>query len=534
MSAGTCRAWADTNVSAIKLTGANTPHDQILKKTISTQGYTGIVISFCFKWDVLEDWDTAVIEYTSDGTIWSPIKTLDNTSIRHMMYAADNTEIAISTGTGTIPLPISTSQTALRAHYIPLPASTYNNPLFALRIREHLTDADDFIWIDDIHLAGTAISTGVIIPNNLILNPSVELGTLLPTNWLKWGYGNNTALFTYPALGIDGPKAIQLDISAYTDGNAKWYFDDINIPPGQAYRYRQNYISTVPTTLTARYRDSSGAYTYTLLKNLIAKPAGWIVDITVSPPVWAVSMTLWNALSQVGSLKTDNFSLIEISLPSFSEGMVTFSFDDGYRSIYEHAIPILDSAWIKSTQAIITNMLSNTTGLYMTGGQILAMAQSGHEIASHTKSHPALISLSSTQSLAEVTESKNILESMWLQIRTFAYPFWSTNDTIEALIQNGGYAGARGDIPGFNTRATNRWNLYSQSITSTTSINTIKSWIDIAFSKKQWLILEIHRQDINGWEFSNDPALIGQIVAYIQSKNMKTVTLAEGIDLLNP
>jgi peptidoglycan/xylan/chitin deacetylase (PgdA/CDA1 family) len=179
-------------------------------------------------------------------------------------------------------------------------------------------------------------------------------------------------------------------------------------------------------------------------------------------------------------------------------------------------------------------MLSNTTGLYMTGGQILAMAQSGHEIASHTKSHPALISLSSTQSFAEVTESKNILESMWLQIRTFVYPLWSTNDTIEALIQNGWYAGARGDIPGFNTRATNRWNLYSQSITSTTSINTIKSWIDIAFSKKQWLILEIHRQDINGWEFSNDPALIGQIVAYIQSKNMKTVTLAEGIDLLNP
>jgi hypothetical protein len=105
--------------------------------------------------------------------------------MRHMMYAADNTQIAISTGTGTIPLPISTSQAALRAHYIPLPASTYNNPLFALRIREHLTDADDFIWIDDIHLAGTAMSTGLIIPNNLILNPSVELGTLLPTNWLK-------------------------------------------------------------------------------------------------------------------------------------------------------------------------------------------------------------------------------------------------------------------------------------------------------------------------------------------------------------
>lgn len=122
-------------------------------------------------------------------------------------------------------------------------------------------------------------------------------------------------------------------------------------------------------------------------------------------------MTLWNSIAQVGSLTTDNYSITPIELPSFSEGMVTFSFDDGFQSIYDKAIPILDAAGIKSTQAIITNALDDTP-LYMTSQQVLELFLNGHEIASHTKSHASLISLSAPDAISEIVDSKNTLANI--------------------------------------------------------------------------------------------------------------------------
>ena len=257
----------------------------------------------------------------------------------------------------------------------------------------------------------TFTSTGVIVtvdnvvlpPSaNLILNPSVETSInawTRPASWFKWRYGNNDTTFVYPVSGIDGNKAININITRHVDGNAKWYFADVAVSTGVTYRYTQDYISTVPTEIEARYRDASWDYTYALLKSLIAKPSGWSVDIVITPPIGTVSMTLWNSIAQVGSLTTDNYSITPIELPSFSEGMVTFSFDDGFQSIYDKAIPILDAAGIKSTQAIITNALDDTP-LYMTSQQVLELFLNGHEIASHTKSHASLISLSAPDAIS--------------------------------------------------------------------------------------------------------------------------------------
>ncbi len=54
MSAGTCRAGPDSNLSAVKITGTDTIGTQLLQKSVSTLGYQNILISFCYKWDTLE------------------------------------------------------------------------------------------------------------------------------------------------------------------------------------------------------------------------------------------------------------------------------------------------------------------------------------------------------------------------------------------------------------------------------------------------------------------------------------------------
>lgn len=54
MSAGTCRAGPDSNLSAVKITGTDTIGTQLLQKSVSTLGYQNILLSFCYKWDTLE------------------------------------------------------------------------------------------------------------------------------------------------------------------------------------------------------------------------------------------------------------------------------------------------------------------------------------------------------------------------------------------------------------------------------------------------------------------------------------------------
>ena len=69
-------------------------------------------------------------------------------------------------------------------------------------------------------------------------------------------------------------------------------------------------------------------------------------------------------------------------------------------------------------------------------------------------------------------------------------------------------------------------------MTSDVSYEEITGWIDHAIAEKEWLILELHRQDVNGGLYSNDPVLLQQIVDYVIAQNIKTVTLGEGIKML--
>ncbi|MEN9603946.1 MAG: hypothetical protein RL545_635, partial [Actinomycetota bacterium] len=89
---------------------------------------------------------------------------------------------------------------------------------------------------------------------NLILNPSLETGTTTPTNWASGKWGTNTATFTYPVTPAqDGSKAAKVVVSGYTSGDAKWFFNNVNVTAGTTYTFSDYYQSTATTRLVARY-----------------------------------------------------------------------------------------------------------------------------------------------------------------------------------------------------------------------------------------------------------------------------------------
>ena len=206
-------------------------------------------------------------------------------------------------------------------------------------------------------------------PSNLIANPSLETAGAsgLPLSWNQGGWGANNAAFTYPVTGIDGAKAAKVAITTYTDGDAKWYFNDVPVQGGQLYVFTDRFQASVPTALVARYTASSGAVQYVDLGSQAASPTGWATaNARFTVPTDAVSMTIFHLLPGAGTLSIDAASLsldTATGDDKFSEGLVSLTFDDGWRSHYTNVFPILSAKNMKGTFYMIsTKLLSMTKG----------------------------------------------------------------------------------------------------------------------------------------------------------------------------
>src|SRR5438477_510350 len=99
---------------------------------------------------------------------------------------------------------------------------------------------------------------------NLIANASVETSAsgTAPDGWTQDHWGTNTETFSYPTPGLDGQRSIRVDMTARSSGDAKWYFDDVPVTPGQKYTFADLYTSNVTTSATIRYLMNDGKFKY--------------------------------------------------------------------------------------------------------------------------------------------------------------------------------------------------------------------------------------------------------------------------------
>lgn len=176
-------------------------------------------------------------------------------------------------------------------------------------------------------LAGAVFSYGDVLANeglNLIANPSFEtVGTNGdPTNWFRGGYGTNTRIFTYPVIGVDGNKAAKVEITNYTNGDAKWYFNDVPVIGGKTYTFTHSYKSLVTTKLGVRYQTEAG-YEYQSLGTLPTTNGRWMTQTrNFTLPMNAKALTIFHVLADVGTLETDAFSLTPTTLPVQSDNLI--------------------------------------------------------------------------------------------------------------------------------------------------------------------------------------------------------------------
>src|SRR5215216_2661529 len=106
---------------------------------------------------------------------------------------------------------------------------------------------------------------------------------------------------------------------------------------------------------------------------------------------------------------------------------VILTFDDGYKSQYTNAKPILDKYGYKATFYIVCNNVGGGEGLVhpnvkMTWEDIIALYNEGYDIGSHTMSHNDLDSLSEKGIEYEVGGSKECLFDHGINPTSFSYP----------------------------------------------------------------------------------------------------------------
>jgi peptidoglycan/xylan/chitin deacetylase (PgdA/CDA1 family) len=374
----------------------------------------------------------------------------------------------------------------------------------------------------------TPVANDGIIPNF-----SVESGSTNPTNWLRGGYGTNNRVFSYPSEGFNSSRGIRVDITSYTNGDAKWYFSDVPVTGGATYRFTDDYKSNVPSYITTRVLLSNGTYTYVDLGSVGSSGGNWATFTGVLQlPANATSVTIFHLIKSVGFLTTDNYRLVGIdSNPNiFSEGMVSLNFDDGLLSIYNNALPVLNQYGLKSTQYINSGKFGNRD--FVTAAQVIEMQNQGHEIGAHTRNHVDLTTLSESQMRDEIIGNLNDLRNIGANVTTFAYPFGAYNSTTDRIVREAGFIGARTSDGGQNSKTDNKFLLKRYSIQNSTTLANVQQQVEAARANKKWVILLFHGIENSGDTYSMTPQLFAQVAQYIANSGVRVVTTDEGLRLM--
>lgn len=246
-----------------------------------------------------------------------------------------------------------------------------------------------------------------------------------------------------------------------------------------------NSVATPTPTANTPATKNKGTGDYSKVKILVyhtvspapeKKESRMAVHYRVTPEVFAQQMQY---LKDNGYAPTTLAKLItEIANGGPNpDKQVVITFDDGWKSQYLYAVPVMEHYGFTATFGIITENvgrtidgepldapeLTNTSK--MTWPQIKDLLARGFEIASHSQTHPMLTKVTNDQLVAEVVDSKKTLEEkLGVPVTTFIYPYYNYDPRVMKAVQDAGYLGARGGFGGFKNTSDHIYQLVAQEV----------------------------------------------------------------------
>ena len=127
---------------------------------------------------------------------------------------------------------------------------------------------------------------------------------------------------------------------------------------------------------------------------------------------------------------------------------VIISFDDGWETQFEYALPSLEKYHYTATFFVVTNYIGRPG--FISWPQLQTLQTDGMIIGSHSRSHPRLNKIKDPAELwDQIYNSKTILETqLEAPVEEFAYPYGSYNAKAAAAVKLAGYRAGRGCCSG--------------------------------------------------------------------------------------
>lgn len=372
---------------------------------------------------------------------------------------------------------------------------------------------------------------------NLIANPSVETAVNnLPTSWLSDSWGTNTHAFTYENTGQDGTHSVKTNVTAYTNGDAKWYFTPVNVTPGKNYSYTEWYKSNIVSEVDAMVTMTDGSVQYFYLGAPGASATNWTkLNYQFTAPAGAATVTIFHVVAAKGYVQSDNFSFSEYVPAQLNRGLVSLTFDDGWRDIYTNGFPLLQKYGLKSTQYLNSTPVIDGYPDYMTYQMVKDWKANGHELAWHTRTHADITTLTATQLNTELTIPAAFLTNTGTTLadfKNFASPYGAYNATsINAVMQK--YRSHRSTDVGYNSKDNfDIKNIKVQNIESTTTPADVQAWVNQAAATKTWLVIVYHEVSTTpeDAQYSVTPANLDAELNIVKQSGLTVKTVDQALD----
>lgn len=125
------------------------------------------------------------------------------------------------------------------------------------------------------------------------------------------------------------------------------------------------------------------------------------------------------------------------------EKPIVITFDDGHKSVYENAFPIMQSFGYSGVFYIVANRIYDTTD-FVNVEILKEMAAAGWEIGSHGYTHSNL-TLDHSSVNHEIAYSRlDLQDALSVDIQTFAYPYGAVDPFLYEKVADYGYRGGMG------------------------------------------------------------------------------------------
>jgi peptidoglycan/xylan/chitin deacetylase (PgdA/CDA1 family) len=252
-------------------------------------------------------------------------------------------------------------------------------------------------------------------------------------------------------------------------------------------------------------------------------------------PAGAVSLTIFHMISRAGTLQVDDYAIEPYKVVGFNQGLVTLTFDDSWEINASTALPIMQKYGVKSNQFYATTFMQNPS-VPNSKTTMNKFVNAGHEMGSHSITHPDLTTLSASKLESELRDSQTYMRSYFPghKINYFATPYGAYNANVKARIMNY-YTVHRTVDTGYNSKDNfDVSRLKVQNVLNTTTPAEVDGWVKKAKADKTWLVLVYHRVATNPGPYDTTITGFDSQMKAVKASGVPVKTITGALTEINP